>query len=188
MPQTLPLPRDRYVQYLKTGPDAPRQEPARTHEIKGKKRHGVGVAYRLFGLHAVVLGRWTDQWITAAEVQQIEEQGEDGWGRVIDFDEAERLRQSMLADERIREGWQPPIWHWRFYLERVVAILNNVGLGVEEAYNLYRWTPRRFLRLLYDRLKMRVLGSYEPPQPAESGPEGDEYPVDFKQQRSGLGA
>jgi hypothetical protein len=168
MPQALPLPRGRFVQYLRTVPEAPRQEPARTHEIKGKKRHGVGVAYRLFGHHAVVLGRWTDQWITATEIKEIQEAGEDGWGRVIAIDEAERLRQSLLSDDRIREGWQPPVWHWRFYLERVVAVLNNLGLGDVQAYALFRWTPRRFVRLLYDRLKMRLFGQYEEPQAAPS--------------------
>jgi hypothetical protein len=160
MPQALPLPRGRFVQYLRTEPEAPRQEPARTHEIKGKKRHGVGVAYRLFGHHAVVLGQWTDQWITGTEARLIQEAGEDGWGRVIAIDEAERLRQSLLSDDRIREGWQPPVWHWRFYLERVVAVLNNLGLGDVQAYALFRWTPRRFVRLLYDRLKMWVFGVY----------------------------
>lgn len=165
MPQALPLPRGRFVQYLRTVPDAPRQEPARTHEIKGKKRHGVGVAYRLFGHHAVVLGQWTDQWITATEVQQIEEAGEDGWGRLIDFNEAERLRQSLLSDERIREGWRPPLWHWRYYLEKSWGVLNNLGLMNVQAYNLARWTPRRFLRLIYDRVKMRLFGVYEEVQP-----------------------
>lgn len=160
MPQALPVGPQHYVQYLRTQPDAPRQEPARTTEIKGRKRHGEGVAYRLFGHHAVVLGRWvqTPPWIP-------EHLDTDSWGRVIEPDEAEALRQRMLMDDKIRDGWQPPKWHWRFYLEKFHGFASRIGLMNVQAYNLASWTPRRMLRVLYEWV-MRKLFVHQMPEEA----------------------
>lgn len=164
MPHAWPLGRERYVQYLRTTPDAPRREPARTHEVKGKRRHGEGVAYRLFGSHAFVLGRWTGRAWTEQERAEFEYQSQQGermdpWGRLIRPDEIDTVA-GQVAQEKFDEGWQPPLWHWRFYWEKVSGVLNNVGLMNVRAYNEGRWTIRRFfigwLRFFYDMLKMRL--------------------------------
>lgn len=77
MPQAIPLPKNRYVQYLRSDREAPRREIARTHEIKGSQRHGLGVAFRLFGPHALVLGRWSPEALTAMETELLQREFPD---------------------------------------------------------------------------------------------------------------
>lgn len=173
MPQAVPLPREHFVQYLRTPPGAPRRAPARTTEVKGKKRVGEGQVFRLFGPHAVVLGRWSrlteDQRLAIARQQidlerlqrNIQQSTDDGWGRLIRPEEIDTVA-GQIMDAKVREGWQPPVWHWRFYWERVLAVLNNVGLVNVVAYNEARFTPRRFLRALSEALKARWVAQEEP--------------------------
>lgn len=176
MPQAVPLPRDLYVQYLRTPPDAPRRAPVRTTEVKGQKRVGEGQVFRLFGPHAVALGRWSpmtpgeriqaarEQIAEMQRLQGISEPSDDGWGRLIRPDEIDTVA-GQIAQEKIREGWQPPIWHWRFYWERLLAVLNNVGLVNVVAYNSALFTPRRFFQSLREALKARYVAKEEPEQP-----------------------
>lgn len=177
MPHALPLGRERYVQYLRTDPAAPRREPARTHEVKGKKRHGEGVVYRLFGPHSVVLGRWTGRAMTIPEQEThryLSEFGEryEPWGRLIDPDEIDTIA-GQVFQEKIDEGWQPPPWHWRFYWEKVSGVLNNLGLMNVMAYNESRWTIRRFivgwLRFFYYRLEARLFPAKQVDPPTQVG-------------------
>lgn len=173
MPLAVPLTREHYVQYLRTEPDAPRREPARTTEVKGKRRVGDGQAFRLFGPHAVVLGRWspttTEERIeharTVYRAGLTTEERDDGWGRLIRPDEIDTVAGQIMS-EKISEGWNPPPWHWRFYWEWVLDRLNNVGLVNVLAYNSVRFTPRRFVRGLSEALKARWVAHEEPePQP-----------------------
>lgn len=171
MPRAFPVGRERYVQYLRTDPNAPRREPARTHEVKGQKRHGEGVAYRLFGPHAVVLGQWTGLPMTADE-QEIYRQvtmtpeGDElaranPWGRLIQPEEIDGVAAQVFR-EKVETGWQPPPWHWRFYYERVQYVFSKIGAVDVAAYNEVRFTPRRFVQILWDRLKMRLFPIEEP--------------------------
>lgn len=151
MPQTVPLGRDRFIQYLKTDPLAPKQEPARTHEVKGKKRHGEGVAYRLFGPHAVVLGRWTGEPMTTEEkaIHQHtapvdpdadEDARYNGWGRLIQPEEIDTVANNFWLEKQ-RRGWVPPRWHWRFYWDRAVVHLVPTHLIHYDTYGATEVQP-----------------------------------------------
>lgn len=165
MPLAVPLGRDRFVQYLKTEPDAPRQEPARVHEVKGLKRHGEGVAYRLFGPHALVVGTWTGQRMTPEE-QAIHEQtvllaeGErqNGWGRLIRPEEIDEVAWK-LREEKFRRGWVPPVWHWRFYWDRIVVHLVPTHLIHYDTYGLTTVQPlaavKYWVRVIYTAIRLR---------------------------------
>lgn len=177
MPQAIPLPRNRYVQYLESGPEAPRREIARTHEIKGQQRHGLGVAYRLFGRHAVVLGRWSPEALTPTEMtllkeefpdwdgddfhdliaridQEDDEEETENWPRLITAEEADTLRERFAESvEKVRVGWLPPRWHWRRYFNKALPWLHRNYLVVSRPGEGWRPTPRRFLSVMYWRFQ-----------------------------------
>lgn len=164
MSHALPVGHKTYIQYLKTDPAAPRREPARTHEVKGKMRHGEGTAFRLFGHHALVVGQWTGRAMTETERTEFEYQSQEGerldpWGRLISPDEIDTVARQVF-EEKVKTGWNPAGWHWRYYWEAAQHRLNNIGLLSVIAYNDVHWTPKRFLvgwlRFFYDRLKMRL--------------------------------
>jgi len=183
MPQALPLTRRRYVQYHRSGPEAPRREIARTHEIEGKRRRGLGVAYRLFGAHGVVLGRWsperltltenrllraqfpdwdglTDEQMIRAVFSDVEHDHEDGvrsnnWGRLITPDEFDDLA-ARFSVEKMREGYRPGRLSWRHYANKVVPALQRSYLVRVNNYNSFwgwRLTPVAFCRVLWWRLR-----------------------------------
>lgn len=151
MPQALPVGRLHFVQYLRTEPTAPRREPARVTEVKGRKRTGTGVVYRLFGHHAVVLGRWS-QMTVQERVRAARERADDldAWGRLIGAEEADDLAR-QFAGRKIREGWIPPWWHWRRYWGIFMALVHRGGFGEVVAYNEIRWTLMRPLKRLWRR-------------------------------------
>jgi hypothetical protein len=114
MPQAFPIFPGWYVQFLPPDPQAPAIETdAWTQEVKGKRRYGTGVLYRLpgpvrIGVH---LGRWTDRPVGLRQQIAAERQRRDHGLRLIREDE-EGLVLEGVADM----GWEPPVWHWRHWL------------------------------------------------------------------------
>lgn len=145
-----------FVKYHRTDVHAPLREPARVTEVKGKKRAGVGVAYRLYGPHGVVLGRWLTRQERAAEIQRardLKKAGDDGWGRVMEPEEIWDLLAHPTVAEKVTTGWNPATWHWRWYLERLEALASRWGLVDVAAYNERRWTPLRALQTAWSRIR-----------------------------------
>lgn len=151
MPQAFTLGRtSKYVQIALTDRYAPRCEPMRTTEVKGKKRYGEGLLYRVVGRVAVGVGQWTDP-PDVDKIRAIEGIEPDEIApHLINDDQFEQLR-ARLTDINMRkmaEGWTPPIWHWRRYQEFLLPWLDKLGVVHTEAYGDVHfkfpdWWPER---------------------------------------------
>lgn len=149
MPQAFTLGRtQKYVQITLTDRFAPRCEPMHTTEVRGKKRYGEGLLYRVVGRLAVGVGEWT----APPDVERIREiegikEGEFAPHLVTD-DQFEQLRSRFtdITESKLREGWTPPVWHWRRYQEFLLPWLHKLHLIDVEAYGDVhlrrpRWWP-----------------------------------------------
>ena len=145
MPQAITLGRtSKYVQITLTDRNAPRVEPLHTTEVKGKKRYGEGRLYRLAGRVAIGVGEWT----TPPDVEKIRAiEGIDSM-HLVDESQFEELRARFndINAKKLREGWTPPVWHWRRYQEALLPWLHRFHLVTVEAYGdahfrRPRWWP-----------------------------------------------
>jgi hypothetical protein len=145
MPQAITLGRtSKYVQITLTDRYAPRCEPMHTTEVKGKKRYGEGLLYRVVGRLALGVGRWT----TPPDVEKI--RAIEGFDELHLVNESEfeelRARFNDTNEKKLREGWNPPVWHWRRYQEALLPCLVKFRLVTIEAYGdphfrRPRWWP-----------------------------------------------
>lgn len=136
MAETLPLGSKHYLQFLRVSRDAPRREPSWTTELDGKHRYGRGQTLRLFGRYAVVVGTWTDK-----SPEDLIEESTAGLGHDISPEQFAtlQLRFQEHNEERLREGWIAPKWHWRRYWLLLQPYLQRFGVIRVDAYNLVTW-------------------------------------------------
>ena len=148
MPQAITLGRtSRYVQIIHTDRNAPRIEPLTTREVKGKRRYGEGRSVRLVRSLAVGVGRWTEA-PSLEKIQEIEADSVVTWPRLINDEEVIQLRSRFTQHnhDKMREGWTPPLWHWRRWQEFVLPLLNKLGLVDVRAYGDVHLKRPRWLR------------------------------------------
>ena len=137
MPQAITLGRtSKYVQITLTDRYAPRIEPMRTTEVKGKKRYGEGLLYRVLGRLAVGVGQWKEP-PDPAKIRLIEgiEEGEIA-PHLINDDQFDQLRARMsdITYRKLQDGWTPPRWHWRRYQEFLLPWMDKLGIVRVDAY------------------------------------------------------
>jgi hypothetical protein len=150
MPQAITLGRtSKYVQITLTDRYAPRCEPMHTTEVKGKKRYGEGLLYRVVGRLAVGVGQWTDP-PDVDRIREIEgiEPDEVSWPHLVNTEQFEQLRARFgdVNNRKLMDGWTPPLWHWRRYQEFLLPWLHRFKLVTVEAYGDVhfrrpRWWP-----------------------------------------------
>lgn len=145
MPRAIPLGRTRYAQFLlyPAGPGKPRYETeAWTQEFKKPYRYGVGSVVRLgrLGLH---VGRWTtmspEMMTSVASARGHLQSSDDDGVRLITEDEIEGVR------DLIQDGWEPPLWHWRRWLDMALPTLSRLDLVRVTAYNEMHWHRPQWL-------------------------------------------